>query len=145
MEQEIEQSTSNSEESIFNNLVDLEPYEKTLKNARIWLYVIAGLQFVMGIYEYFSVDDKTVASIAFAIDALIALTFLGLALWSRKKPTIAFLIALILYLVFIISLMVIDPTSAFKGIIVKIFVIIALIKANRDAKKYEAVRTSIGQ
>src|SRR5690242_16705263 len=85
------------DESIFTDVYDLAPYEKTMKNARIWLYVIAGIQFIMGIYEYNTTADPTVAAVAFGIDAFIALTFLGLALWSRKKPVIAFTIALVFY------------------------------------------------
>ena len=133
-----------SSETIFNNLVDLEPYEKSLKNARVWLYVIAGIQFAMGIYEYFTVEDNVVAAVAFGIDAFIALGFLTLALWSKKKPVIAFAIALGFYILFLVSFIFLDPANIFKGLILKILVIVALIKANRDARKYEEVKASLG-
>jgi uncharacterized membrane protein len=141
MQQEPEQTTANK--SIFNNLVDLAPYEKSLKNARIWLFVIAGIQFCVGIFEYFSLDDNIVAAIAFGIDAFVALGFLTLAFWSKKKPLLAFSIALVFYLVVIIGYIVIDPSNVFKGLIVKVLVVIALIKAINDAKQYEEVKASI--
>ena len=75
MQPETEQQTQTNE-SIFTNLVDLAPYEKSLKNARTWLYIIAALQFGIGIFEYFTIDDKTVAAVAFGIDTFVALVFL---------------------------------------------------------------------
>ncbi|MGZ8544969.1 MAG: hypothetical protein ACXWV0_06710, partial [Flavisolibacter sp.] len=54
-----------SKDDLFSEIYDLEPYERTLKNARIWLYVIAALQFIMGIVEYNQSDDATVGWIAF--------------------------------------------------------------------------------
>jgi hypothetical protein len=144
MSTDVEQQSPDPE-SIFNNLVDLELYEKSLKNARTWLYVIAAFQFLMGVYEYFTVEDNVVAAIAFGIDAFIGLTFLALAIWSKKKPTIAFALALGLYVLFLISFMILDSSNIFKGVIIKILVIVALVKANRDARKYEEVKASIVQ
>jgi len=137
--------TEIKEESIFSDVYDLSPYEKTMKNARIWLYVIAGAQFIMGIIEYNSAGDATVAQIAFGIDAFLALVFLGLSLWSKKKPVIAFTIALIFYIVTVLGLAILsgDFTAIFKGIIFKILVVVALIKANRDAREYEAIKQSL--
>ena len=138
----MEQPTS-PDKSIFNNLVDLAPYEKSLKNARIWLFVIAGIQFCVGLFEYFTVDDNMVAAIAFGIDAFVALGFLTLAFWSKKKPMLAFSIALAFYSIVIVGYIIIDPSNLFKGIIIKILVIVALIKAINDAKQYEEVKASI--
>lgn len=139
--------TEVKEESIFSDVYDLSPYEKTMRNARIWLYVIAGAQFILGIIEYNSVDDKTIAQIAFGIDAFLALVFLGLSLWSKKKPVVAFTIALIFYIVVVLGLALLsgDFTTLIKGIIFKILVVVALIKANRDARAYEAIKESLGE
>src|SRR3982751_2716476 len=82
---------------LFNDVFQLEPYEKSMKNARVWLYVIAAIQFVVGIYEYSTVPDKTVGAVAFGIDAGVAIVFLVLALWSKKNPTVAFTLALVFY------------------------------------------------
>ena len=142
MQEQLEQQTSPGN-SIFNNLVDLAPYEKNLKNARIWLFVIAAIQFAVGIFEYFSVDDNIVAAIAFSIDAFVALGFLTLAFWSKKRPLMAFSISLAFYALVIIGYIVIDPSNLFKGIIIKVLVVVALIKAITDAKQYEEVKASI--
>jgi len=137
--------SSSSGDTIFNEVYDLEPYKKTLKNARVWLYVIAGIQFLMGIYEYYTAEEQRVGIVAFGIDAVIALIFLGLALWSRKHPVPAFTIALIVYLVFNIGFMLLDTSNIYRGIIIKVLVTIALVKANIDARKYEEMRVSLGK
>jgi len=142
---EVPQQSSPSGDTIFNEVYDLAPYEKTMKNARVWLYVIAAIQFAMGIYEYYSTPERTVGIIAFGIDAAVAIAFLGLALWSRKNPVPAFTTALIIYLVFNIGFMILDTSNIYRGIILKIFATIALVKANIDARKYEEMRASLGK
>jgi peptidoglycan/LPS O-acetylase OafA/YrhL len=132
--------------TLFNNvsdLLDTTPYQKSLKTARIWLYVIAGFQTAMGFFEYFTTPDPKVAAIALAIDALIGALFLILALWSRRKPVVAFTAALVFYLLVIAGFMFLDPANLFKGLLVIILVVLALVKANKDAGKFEAVQESI--
>ncbi len=131
--------------TIFDEMVDREPYEKSVKNARTGLYVLAGLQVAIGLYEYFTIDDAFLAGIALAIDAGIGAVFLALALWSRKKPVPAFLTALIFYIVVHAGFMMLDPSVFFKGIIFKAFVIYGLYKAYASAKEYEKFKTTIGQ
>lgn len=135
------------QETIFDDVYDLAPYEKSMKNARVWLYVIAAIQVILGIVEFNTVDDPTIAAVAFGIDAFIALVFLVLALWSKKKPVIAFTIALSFYIVIVLGLTLVsgDFTNLAKGIILKVLIVAALIKANRDARKYEAIKQSLGQ
>jgi hypothetical protein len=134
-----------TQDNIFSEVYDLEPYEKTLKNARIWLYVISGLQLLMGIIEYNTIDEPEVGYIVLGIQSFIAVTFLVLALWSRKKPVPAFTIALVLYVLFNVLFMMMDTSNVFRGVIIKIFVVIALVKANRDARKYQEIKDSIGK
>jgi hypothetical protein len=44
-----------------------------------------------------------------------------------------------------VGFMLIDSSNIYKGFLIKIFVVIALVKANRDARKYENIRASIGK
>ena len=133
-----------AQESIFTDLVDDSQYDRNLRNARIWLYVVAGIQLLVGCYEYYSLRETDFGWIAFAIDAFIGAVFFAMALWSKKKPVTAFLSALIFYIVVILLIAIADPLSIFKGIIIKIFFIIALIKAYRDAKESEDLRKAAG-
>ena len=114
-----------------------------MKNARIWLYVIAGIQTAMGFYEYATTADQTVAIVALCIDAFVGLSFLVLALWSRKKPYLAFVCALSFYALFNIAFMVLDASNLYRGVILKLIIVIALVKAIKDAKKYEEVKAAM--
>jgi hypothetical protein len=146
MQEQLPNEPQQSEEpNLFNDAFDMEPYRKNMKNAQIWLYVVAGIQLIMGIIEYSRAEDTTVGWIAFAIDAFISLTFLALALWSKKAPVTAFTLALVLYLAFNIGFMILDTTNIGRGIIIKVLVVVALVKATRDAKKYVAIKDSLGE
>jgi len=115
-----------------------------MKNARVWLYIIAAFQAAMGIFEYNTTDDATIGMIACIIDFSIAVLFTGLALYSKKNPVTAFTTALILYIMLIAGFIALDPSNATKGVIVKVLAIIALVKANKDARKYVAIKQSLG-
>lgn len=134
-----------SDTSLFSDVYDLEPYEKTMKNARIWLYIIAGLYCVVGIFEYSKMQGTGLENVVLAIDLGIAFSFLGLTLWSRKQPVPAFTIALILFvLVNIVLTLWTEPGSWYKGLIFKIFAVVALVKGNIDARKYAEAKANLG-
>ncbi len=131
--------------NLFNDVYDLEPYEKTMNNARIWLYVIAGLYAVVGVFEYYKMVDTGLELVVLAIDLGIALAFLGLALWSRTQPVPAFTIALCLFVIVNIGLSLwAEPGSWYKGLVFKIFAMIALVKGNIDARKYVEAKSNLG-
>lgn len=144
-EQTVNQEEQSSQPDLFADIVDTEPYEKTMKSARVWLYVIAAFQAVMGIVEYNMADDATIGLIACIIDFSIAVLFLGLALYSKKNPVLAFTTALILYIALIVGFIALDPSNATKGIVIKVLAIIALVKANKDARKYVQIKQSLGE
>jgi hypothetical protein len=139
MEEQQSQQTATEEKSIFNEVLDTSQYQKSMKNARIWLYVIAAFQFIMGIIEYSREADKTVGLIAFAVDAFLGIVFIGLALWSKRKPYLAFTTALVTYIAIIILVAILEPANIVRGILFKILITIALVRAIKDAKKYEQV------
>ena len=130
------------QDSILLDVSDMSGYDKNLKRARIWLYVITGMQVLLGVFEYIKYDTASdeFRWMAFGIDAAIGLIFLACALWSYKKPVAAFLAALILYIVITGSFMILDPSSITSGIIIKIFVVIALVRAYKDARDIEKMK-----
>ena len=94
------EATPASTDSVLLDMADISGYDKNLRNARIWLYVITGMQIVLGIYEGLNLKnvDSSVQWLAFGIDAGLGLLFLTCALWSYKKPYTAFLTAFVLYI-----------------------------------------------
>jgi hypothetical protein len=68
---------------------------------------------------------------------------LGFALWSKQKPVPAFTAALITYIAFFVFFGILDPANFYRGIIVKIFLVIALIKGLKDAKEAEEMKNMV--
>ncbi len=137
-----------NKETIFSDIsTDMTGYDKNLKRARTWLYIIAGLQLVTGIYEYFKYSDygTNYQILVLGIDAGIGLIFLGLSLWSYKKPVMAFVVALVFYLLVQAILIYDNPSNIFSGIILKILIIVTLIRAIGDARESVALQTSLGE
>ena len=133
-----------SQETIFADIVDTKPYEKSLRNARIYLYIVAALQVGVGIYQYAN-SDPEYALLIEGIPIGLGILFLVFAFWSYKKPVAAFMTALITFVVVHVLTMIDDPSAIFRGIILKVLVVVALIKAYKDAVEYEKLRESIGE
>lgn len=133
--------------TIFADLsTDMLGYQKNIKSARIWLYIIGVMQIGLGFYEYSQAAGyaENVRWMIFGIDAFIGLVFLGLAILSYKKPSIAFIIALVFYVVVNVL------TIYFGGIssigfqwIIKILIVIALVRAIKDAREYAALKQGL--
>lgn len=132
-----------AETHLFNDL-DTSKYDKSLKQARILLYIVAGLQLLVGIIEFSSAKGVEINQIAGVIDGGIGIMFILFALWSYKKPATAFMTALILFIVIHVVSAIFDPTQIAKGIILKIIVIIGLIKAFNDARSIATLKDSTG-
>lgn len=121
--------------------------QKETRTAKTIIFVFAGLYFCLGLFHGFVADDFP----TMIVELFICLLFLVLGAWSSKNPFGAILTAFFIYLTFQIVEVFIDPTSLFKGIIVKIFIIGAFVKGIRSAmeaqkyikelEKMKAVRT----
>jgi len=136
-----------AENSIFEaEIANLGGYDKNLKRARNWLYIIAAFQLVMGIYEYVKYEDLDTMTrfFVFGIDAGVGVIFLVLAIWSIRKPVQAFLTAMIVYIVINILFVVLNPANLSIGIILKGLIIYMLWQAYRDAKENEHLKNTFG-
>ena len=132
------------QDTIFNDVADISGYDKNLKTARIYLYIVAALHVGIGVYEYVTIEDNTLKLWAMAVDAGIGAIFFGLALWSYKQASLAFGIALVLYILLQIVIIYFDTSMIYKGIILKVLVIVALVKGFKDAREYEQIKRSLG-
>lgn len=88
--------------------------------------------------------------LSFGISAVVALIFLGLGFWADKNPYPAILTALILYLALNLlsiagTMMSSEPAvSAFRGIIVKIIIVVYLIKGLNNAAEARRIKNALG-
>ncbi|CAM1362024.1 conserved membrane hypothetical protein [Tenacibaculum sediminilitoris] len=109
-----------------------------IKSARNTLFVLCGIMIVYGFIYYFS----TKSILDLGVNFFVALIYLALAFWSEKKPFIALLSGLLLYLTLIIISAIIDPTSIVKGILWKFLIISYIGKGLYSAFDLQKVKTA---
>lgn len=90
-----------------------------INSARNTLYVIAALSFVFGLIFYFSSKDILVL----ITNIILAVLYVALGLWSSKKPLMALLLGLVLYITTIVISAIVDPSTIISGILWKIIII----------------------
>ena len=125
--------------------IEREGYEAVVKKARNALFWAAALIFageMIAMFSKLGVFDITV----FGIAVFEAAIFIGLALWTRKKPYTAIICGLCAFILFIILSVVVNGytdgaegalKAVFGGIIVKVLILLALIRPLKDARELQ--------
>ncbi len=135
---------ADSNETIFTQeQFALEGYDKHIRQARNAIFAAAiilalSLVFIMvtsGGYEYMWVD-------MLLWGGFIA-GFVVLGFWTKKKPYTAIICALTLYGLFILLNAFLDISTIYKGIIIKVIIIVTLVKGLRDAKEAQQMREQL--
>ena len=98
--------------------------DKKIRSARNVLYVMAGIVLVFGFIAFFIDQDMGVL----ITNAILGIIYLVLGSWTSKKPMMAILLGLLLYLTTIIISAIFDPSTIIRGIIFKVFIIAYLAK-----------------
>lgn len=109
---------------------------KVIKNARTLLYVVAGITFLHSIIMYFGNATTDI----FISNGILCLTYLVLGFWSQKKPLIALILGLMVYGTVIVINALVEPESMYKGIILKVIVVIFLIRGIHSAIELRRIR-----
>jgi hypothetical protein len=145
MEQQQKIPDTPQEETIFTDQDwSMQGYDKHIKNARIMLFIVAGLQLL----PLFTLPDNIADEAKYIIIGLqlfFAAVFVGLGLWTKYKPFAALLTAMLFFIGIWVLGAILDPASIFQGIIVKIIVIVLLILGIRNAKEAEELRKTYGK
>lgn len=79
--------------------------------------------------------------LAFGISYLLAFIMLGLFFWSKSSPMPAILTALGVYLVVLTLNAIVDPTSIFRGVILKVFILTGIGVGIRAAMDQRAMQS----
>jgi hypothetical protein len=137
--------TQKPEETIFpESEFSMEGYDKHIRNARIMLFVLAGL-FLLSLAALLPFDDNPVKMVMAAVIVLFAAAYVALAFWTKKKPYTAILTALILFISLEVLSFLLQPASIFQGWILKIIVILLLILGLRNAKESQRMMEAFGK
>ena len=141
MEHQKSQSVD-EQSSVFDQDDALDQHQRALfqhgiKKARTALFVAGGLMFVvdmvMLLIQRAQVNTAYFYGVV-AFDTLILGVFIGLGLWTKRKPYSAILAGLLLFCAIQLLAMVFDPTNIYKGLIVKVVVIITLVSGLKKAR-----------
>ncbi|WP_299676417.1 hypothetical protein [uncultured Dokdonia sp.] len=96
-----------------------------ITGARNILFIIAGINFLWGIYYFFQSDQDLSLLIYFTILSVI---YLVLGYWSQQKSLIALILGLLVYLTVIVLGAIYEPSSIITGLLLKVFVIVYLAR-----------------
>jgi hypothetical protein len=136
--------TEPAEESIFNEEdYSMEGYDKHVRNARVTLFVVAGL-FLLSIFLLKDLEE-TARNIMIGLVVILALVYVFLGLWSTKQPFTAILIGLILFLCLQVFNAFEDPSTLLQGWYLKIAIPLFLIMGLRNAKDIQDRRKAFGK
>lgn len=122
-----------------------------IKKARIWLIVVGALMFVIDMIFIFVVSGRHLGSdtqmkLAGA-SAAILVVFLLLAYFTAKKPQLCMILGLVLFWGIQIFNASQDPDGIARGlsrgILIKVFFTLALIRGLRSAKRAKEIITDL--
>ncbi|MFI5149268.1 MAG: hypothetical protein ACHQRM_06005 [Bacteroidia bacterium] len=100
----------------------LEDMQMAVVKARNTLFLIGGLTIIPYLITSMQLGDGSIM----VIGTMLALCYLGLALWSRKQPFSAILTGMILYVSMWVLYCIADPSNIYRGIFYRIMAISAL-------------------
>jgi len=117
--------------------------ENKVKNAKMWLIIVGIFTIALALYYYFfRYDQQNLLSTG--IDCFIGILFIGLAFWVNKKPYMAVLSGLILYISLIVIAGISDPSTITSGWLFRVIIIVALWSGLTAAKQAESLRRELG-
>ena len=138
-------AAENNEETIFSaEDFSMQGYDKHIRQSRNTIFAVAGLVLLSLLilcftipagYEYLWID--------ICLYGLFTAGFIVLGFWTKKKPYYAIIGALVLYILLIALNAFFDITTLYKGIILKIIIIVFLVKGLGDAKEAQYMQDQI--
>jgi hypothetical protein len=105
--------------------------------ASLTFYIISGITLLSGLVMFFADLQNENGAGILIINAVIAILFLLLGVWSNKKPVGAIICGLSLYGVIILLQAV---SGQFGGIVIKVLIIAGLIRALLNALEAERIK-----
>jgi cytochrome bd-type quinol oxidase subunit 2 len=120
-------------------------YDKQIRQARNTIFVVAAIQFVVALVSMYMMEEIADKWLNFGLSAFIAAIFVALALWTKKKPYTAILLALIIYCLLILIYAISEPSSIAKGIILKVIIIVYLGRGLNNAKEAQQMQKALGK
>lgn len=145
MEEPKQNTETPQEETIFNEADwNMQGYDKHIRNARIMLFIVAGLQLVPLLTIPADLPDEA-KYLAIGLQLFFAVVFVGLAIWTKYKPFAALLTAMIFFVGIWVLGAVLNPGTIFSGLAIKIVLVVLLILGIRNAKEAQELKKTYGR
>lgn len=123
--------------------LEMQGYESGIKKARTALFVTAGL-LLLGEILFVSMSGSQWTPLMIGVIAIEVGIFVALGFWTKTKPYSAIIIGLILFVLYwIAGIMLNGVENAYKGVIIKIVIIVYLAQALKPAKAWEETRKTL--
>jgi hypothetical protein len=120
--------------------LEIRGYESGVKKARTVLFVTAALVLV-GEFIYATINNVTMTPMLISIVLVESAFFVGLALWTKRKPYTAIMIGLIVFIgMWVLAMVGSGFKAAISGIIARVIIITYLIRALKPAKDWEEAK-----
>ncbi|WP_143014033.1 hypothetical protein [Mucilaginibacter pineti] len=118
----------------------MNEFNKTLKSATMSLYYLAGIFVISGLISFFMNKDNADVLAIVLPNFILAILFLVLGSFSRKKTLACLVSGLSLYIIVQVLNAIADPVSIGRGIIMKIIIIGYLINGIKSAINIEKIK-----
>ena len=123
--------------------LEMQGYETGIKKARTALFVTAVLLLIGEVLSV-SMAGLEWTPLLVGIVAVEVGIFVALAFWTKTKPYTAIVVGLIIFILYwILGIALNGPEAAFKGIIVKVIIIVNLAQAIKPAKAWQDLKKSM--
>lgn len=123
--------------------MEMQGYESGIKKARTALFVTAFLV-LLGEVLTMSMSGLEWSPLVVGIIAIEVGIFVALAFWTKTKPYTATVVGLIVFVLYWIAAIALNGTeAAYKGIIVKVIIIVTLVQAIKPAKAWEDTKKTL--
>lgn len=108
------------------------------------LLVVAIIEAIGAVLLFFVLDVLPVEPVTLTVVFSIVAAFFGLYVWARRNAYPALITGLCFYLAIHGLNAVFDPTSLFKGILLKVIVLVVLVGAIRNIRDHRRVKQQYG-
>lgn len=109
---------------------------KEINRGRYALFIIGVLYVITGFVESFVIDGHDI--LYGIIDWVVAAIFIGLGVLSYKKASLSLILGLSFYVLIVILLVIVDPSTLLKGILWEILIVALLVYGIRTALEEDA-------
>ena len=121
----------------------LKDLDQKIYNARITLWIIAGMTLLFGIVTYLVDSEVEGAIVMLILNVVISIVFLLIGNWAAEKPFSALVLGLVVYVGMLLYWISEGQTSFTAGIIGRLVIIGFLIKGITSARDAEELKKEL--